>query len=90
MPATAAYIEKRKRDDLNIQVHNTIFSKYLALPIATFPSFGGGRPALAFVPRLSCHPPPSYRIPRAGPRGIGQSFVPQNSVSPLPYAVAVA
>jgi hypothetical protein len=27
----------RKRDDLNIQVHNTIFSKYLALPIATFP-----------------------------------------------------
>ena len=27
----------RKRDDSNIQVHNTIFSKYLALPIATFP-----------------------------------------------------
>ena len=31
-------INKRKRDDLNIQVLNTIFSKYLALPMATFPS----------------------------------------------------
>src|ERR1700712_701103 len=29
--------KNRKRDDSNIQVHNTIFSKYLALPIATFP-----------------------------------------------------
>lgn len=27
----------RKRDDSNIQVYNTIFSKYLTLPIATFP-----------------------------------------------------
>ena len=27
----------RKRVDLNHQVLNTIFSKYLALPIATFP-----------------------------------------------------
>ena len=31
------YSKYRKRDDSNIQVHNTIFSKYLALPIATFP-----------------------------------------------------
>ena len=29
----------RKRVDLNHQVLNTIFSKYLALPIATFPYF---------------------------------------------------
>ena len=29
----------RKRADLNHQVLNTIFSKYLALPIATFPAF---------------------------------------------------
>ena len=27
----------RKRDDSNIQVKNTIFSKYLALPVATLP-----------------------------------------------------
>ena len=32
-------LELRKRDDLNIQVHSTIFSKYLALPVATFPSY---------------------------------------------------
>ena len=29
----------RKRVDLNHQVLNTIFSKYLALPIATFPFY---------------------------------------------------
>lgn len=27
----------RKRDDSNIQMKNTIFSKYLALPVATLP-----------------------------------------------------
>jgi hypothetical protein len=37
----------RKRVDLNHQVLNTIFSKYLALPIATFPLLGGG--CLVFV-----------------------------------------
>ena len=31
------FIYIRKRVDLNHQVLNTIFSKYLALPIATFP-----------------------------------------------------
>ena len=31
------YIYIRKRVDLNHQVLNTILSKYLALPIATFP-----------------------------------------------------
>ena len=33
------YIYIRKRVDLNHQVLNTIFSKYLALPIATFPFY---------------------------------------------------
>ena len=45
-------INYRKRDDSNIHVHNTIFSKYLALPVATFPLlpkkqiivYGSGRP----------------------------------------------
>ena len=33
------FIYIRKRVDLNHQVLNTIFSKYLALPIATFPFY---------------------------------------------------
>ena len=34
----------RKRDDSNIYVYNTVFSKYLILPMMTFPLYELSRP----------------------------------------------